>query len=101
MRGRQKKILDMNLTIQGSAARNDFLYLMLKCLGVCVWNHDSATEEDILKKEKGGKGKWGEKPDSIDWCVSKDATETQRELWVGNMSPLYIFIQKLIAIGTQ
>lgn len=38
---------------------------------VSVLNHDSATEEDKLKKEKGKCEKWGDKPDSINWCGSK------------------------------
>ena len=42
------------------------------CLsGVSVLNRNSATEEDKLKKGEGRKGvwekgKWGEKPDSVD-----------------------------------
>lgn len=48
-----KKTFLFNVT----AARNNFFYLMLSSalvfVEVAVLNHDSATEEDKLKKEKG------------------------------------------------
>lgn len=50
--------LDMNLTQQGFAATNDFLYLALKCLSVCGWflsqTMTEPQKDDKLKKGKGG-----------------------------------------------